>query len=204
MFDYRLPPELSGAVQPVIDATPLLGAAVLKLLEWAADYYHHPIGEVFATAPPRLLREGRDIGALQPQWSITAEGAARPTSSGSWRCGGSGRRPHCLAALTAQPAGEGLGNHDVARGSARYRVGVSDPFGWSGGMGRRGAGRNSQKRQGSVVPEGFQVAVLGGLGLVNVGSGFQGCLHKTSYTNYSCLRGWFELPIRCPISAAET
>jgi len=41
-----------------------------------ADYYHHPIGEVFATAQPRLLREGRDTGAPQPLWSVTAEGVA--------------------------------------------------------------------------------------------------------------------------------
>ncbi len=33
--------------------------ADLKLLEWAADYYHHPVGEVFATALPRLLRTVR-------------------------------------------------------------------------------------------------------------------------------------------------
>jgi primosomal protein N' (replication factor Y) len=70
-----LPPELRE-VTAVIDAVPLLGAADLQLLEWATEYYHHPVGEVFATALPRLLREGRGPGAPQPVWSITADGVA--------------------------------------------------------------------------------------------------------------------------------
>jgi primosomal protein N' (replication factor Y) (superfamily II helicase) len=61
-------------VSDVIDAEPLFNAADLALLEWAASYYHHPIGEVFATALPRLLREGRNPAAPQPHWSITAAG----------------------------------------------------------------------------------------------------------------------------------
>jgi primosomal protein N' (replication factor Y) len=71
-----LPPEKLREVTAVIDAVPLLGAADLQLLEWATDYYHHPIGEVFATALPRLLREGRGPGAPQPAWSITPAGLA--------------------------------------------------------------------------------------------------------------------------------
>jgi primosomal protein N' (replication factor Y) len=45
-------------VLEVLDATPVFQAAELALLIWAADYYHHPIGEVFAAALPRLLRAG--------------------------------------------------------------------------------------------------------------------------------------------------
>ena len=73
----ELPPEKLRDVTAVIDAVPLLGAADLQLLEWATDYYHHPIGEVFATALPRLLREGRGPGAPQPVWSITPAGLPR-------------------------------------------------------------------------------------------------------------------------------
>jgi primosomal protein N' (replication factor Y) len=39
-----------------LDEAPLLGEADQKLLEWAANYYHHPIGQVFATALPKGLR----------------------------------------------------------------------------------------------------------------------------------------------------
>ena len=42
----------------VLDAEPLLPPALLELLIWAADYYHHPIGEVLQTAFPVLLRRG--------------------------------------------------------------------------------------------------------------------------------------------------
>jgi primosomal protein N' (replication factor Y) (superfamily II helicase) len=69
-----LPVEKLRQVLRVLDATPLLSAADLALLEWAAAYYHHPIGSVFATALPKLLRDGRDPGSPQVFWSITAAG----------------------------------------------------------------------------------------------------------------------------------
>ena len=46
------------AVQQVLDSGPLLPPDHLAWLQWAADYYHHPIGEVIATALPKLLRDG--------------------------------------------------------------------------------------------------------------------------------------------------
>ena len=42
----------------VLDTEPLLPAALMELLNWASGYYHHPIGEVMATALPVLLRRG--------------------------------------------------------------------------------------------------------------------------------------------------
>ncbi len=63
-------------VQAVLDDAPLLGATDVKLLEWAAAYYHHPVGEVVATALPRLLREGRGPGTPAPFWSLTDAGRA--------------------------------------------------------------------------------------------------------------------------------
>jgi primosomal protein N' (replication factor Y) len=61
-------------IAAVIDARPLLSAADLQLLGWATGYYHHPVGEVFATALPRLLREGRNPDAPRPRWAITLAG----------------------------------------------------------------------------------------------------------------------------------
>lgn len=46
------------ALGRVLDAEPLLPPVLLELLTWAADYYHHPIGEVLQTAFPVLLRRG--------------------------------------------------------------------------------------------------------------------------------------------------
>lgn len=54
-----LPRSRLKRLSAVLDAQPLLPAALLKLLTWAANYYHHPIGEVLHTAMPALLRQGR-------------------------------------------------------------------------------------------------------------------------------------------------
>lgn len=53
---------------------PTLGAEVMQMLKWAADYYHHPIGDVLRTflppnpEPPTAIR-----------FRLTAEGRARLT-----------------------------------------------------------------------------------------------------------------------------
>lgn len=43
----------------IIDADTLFSPTVFNLLRWASDYYHYPLGEVFATALPRVLRQGK-------------------------------------------------------------------------------------------------------------------------------------------------
>ncbi|MGH8556234.1 MAG: primosomal protein N' [Methylococcales bacterium] len=50
--------RLKQAIE-VLDAKPLQSRSDLKLLIWASRYYHHPIGEVIATAYPVLLRKGK-------------------------------------------------------------------------------------------------------------------------------------------------
>jgi primosomal protein N' (replication factor Y) len=45
------------------------------LLQWAARYYHHPIGEVVAAALPQWLREGRPSAPSDlPGWRLTELG----------------------------------------------------------------------------------------------------------------------------------
>jgi len=63
-------------VLATLDTEPVLDAVTLGLLRWAADYYHHPIGEVFAAALPVLLRQGRAAQADRRRWSLTEAGAA--------------------------------------------------------------------------------------------------------------------------------
>ncbi|MDD2737466.1 MAG: primosomal protein N' [Methylomonas lenta] len=46
-------------VEQVLDTEPLLSTKDLQLLHWASRYYHHPIGEVIATAFPVALRQGK-------------------------------------------------------------------------------------------------------------------------------------------------
>ncbi|MDN7125863.1 primosomal protein N' [Pseudidiomarina sp. 1APR75-33.1] len=46
------------AVSKVLDEQPVLSEPVWELLQWAADYYQHPVGEVLAHGLPVLLRQG--------------------------------------------------------------------------------------------------------------------------------------------------
>ncbi len=50
-------------VEQVLDLHPVIGSSLLKLLHWAAKYYHHPIGEVISSALPVLLRSPRHADA---------------------------------------------------------------------------------------------------------------------------------------------
>ncbi|HPF59429.1 MAG TPA: primosomal protein N' [Candidatus Competibacteraceae bacterium] len=60
----------------ILDTEPVLPADVLVLIQWAQRYYHHPLGEVFTTALPVLLRQGEPAAhpAPAPVWRITAAG----------------------------------------------------------------------------------------------------------------------------------
>ncbi|MFK7859990.1 MAG: primosomal protein N' [Granulosicoccus sp.] len=56
----EVPENKLRAVQRVLDTRPLIPEDLMNLLEWASRYYHHPVGEVLATALPSLLRKGQD------------------------------------------------------------------------------------------------------------------------------------------------
>ena len=45
----------------VIDAEPTFSGKLFQLLQWCAQYYQHPIGEVFSTATPVKLRSARTL-----------------------------------------------------------------------------------------------------------------------------------------------
>ena len=54
-------PDKLKALLEVLDQTPLFGNEIKQLLSFAADYYHHPLGEVLVSALPALLREGKAV-----------------------------------------------------------------------------------------------------------------------------------------------
>lgn len=60
-----------------LDAAPILDADILALARWAADYYHHPIGDVIARClPPRHRRPDANAPREIRAWQITAAGLA--------------------------------------------------------------------------------------------------------------------------------
>src|SRR5262245_34364979 len=62
--------KLKAALE-VLDAEPVLDPDLLAFLEWAAEYYHHPIGEVIAAALPLSLRAGRPAERAEERWHAT-------------------------------------------------------------------------------------------------------------------------------------
>ena len=55
-----------------LDDEPSIPPSLLRLLVWAADYYHHPIGEVVRTALPAGLRRARAAAAPAARaWRLT-------------------------------------------------------------------------------------------------------------------------------------
>lgn len=45
----------------VLDFSPVIPSDILQLCQWAADYYHFPLGEVLFNALPSLIRKGKPI-----------------------------------------------------------------------------------------------------------------------------------------------
>jgi len=70
----ELSPEKLKRILEVLDPQPILDPAALGLLKWAAEYYHHPIGEVVAAAMPKALRLGASSSSKEERWSLTAAG----------------------------------------------------------------------------------------------------------------------------------
>ncbi len=62
-------------VKRIIDERPVIPADLLKLLQWASQYYQHPIGEVISTALPTLLRGDHPASARGKKvWCLTGTG----------------------------------------------------------------------------------------------------------------------------------
>ena len=71
-----LPRAKLKRIGEVLDSGPVVADSLLALLRWAAEYYHHPIGEVIAAALPALLRQGRSPeAAALTAWRATPAGA---------------------------------------------------------------------------------------------------------------------------------
>jgi primosomal protein N' (replication factor Y) len=105
------PTKLKRALE-VLDELPVFDAVTFELLRWAADYYHHPLGEVLAAALPPSLREGESAApAAVERWHLTAAG--RLALEGALRAP---RRRALLARLKegaalAEELGPGAGSH---------------------------------------------------------------------------------------------
>ena len=61
----EVPSAKLKAAHEILDAEPVFDPVTFELLLWAADYYHHPVGEVIVAALPVALRRGQAANAVQ-------------------------------------------------------------------------------------------------------------------------------------------
>ena len=71
--------RITKPIEDILDTAPILTPDLLQLASWLADYYHHPIGSVYATLMPTLARRGRST-ELEPQLVWITVGASSPSS----------------------------------------------------------------------------------------------------------------------------
>jgi primosomal protein N' (replication factor Y) (superfamily II helicase) len=69
-----LPLSKLKAAHEFLDERPVFDPITFELLRWAADYYHHPIGEVYAAALPVSLRSGQPAVASAEHFSLSDQG----------------------------------------------------------------------------------------------------------------------------------
>lgn len=102
---YADPPAADEAAQSlkpvseVLDEKPLFDSTLLSLTDWLANYYHHPIGEVWATVMPSRLRKGAPLSDSRPAYCLTEAGeqaAQSKTLKGK-------KQLECIALLAAGP-----------------------------------------------------------------------------------------------------
>ncbi len=107
-------PRLKPMIE-AIDAAPLWDEITFGLLLWAADYYHHPLGDVLFGAMPKMLRRGAPAAQAVIAWMLSETG--RAAIAGGARLG---RRQKALVELlgaagaTAQAIAE-AGHQAVVR-----------------------------------------------------------------------------------------
>lgn len=73
---YANESEFSAKIKPayaLLDEEPIISGSVYKLCTWAAEYYHHALGEVLHSAVPVLLRQGRSAETKTEKLELLVE-----------------------------------------------------------------------------------------------------------------------------------
>lgn len=75
----EVPEDKLRVASAALDEESVLPPSLFRLCQWAADYYHHPLGEVFDTALPVLLRQGEPLASPgELRWRLTRLGELFP------------------------------------------------------------------------------------------------------------------------------
>ena len=116
--DSDSPPAALRPAIELLDEAPLLAPPLLALCQWAAGYYHHPLGEVLGAAFPKQLRKGRrrEEPGL-PAWRLSTRGRGLPEGA----LARSPRQAQALGLLQAREsvAAKELADEGIAAGIMR-------------------------------------------------------------------------------------
>ena len=77
-------PKLKAALE-ILDEHSIVDPVTFDLLRWATEYYHHPIGEVFAAALPVSLRAGQPSLQRTEWWCLSETGRQELSAPGARR-----------------------------------------------------------------------------------------------------------------------
>jgi primosomal protein N' (replication factor Y) len=153
-------------VKEVLDARPVIPSVLAELLQWASDYYQHPIGEVVFGALPSLLRQGKpaEVNA-EYCWRLTELGVSIDAES----LRRAPRQQALLKLLATQD--EGMSAAQIAMTQENWRPSIRTLVekGWVEAFERAevlfSAGEVcSDKPELNDVQQNAVVAVIGGLG----------------------------------------
>lgn len=78
-----IPSDKLKAVEQVLDKQSLFDEEMWALLNWAAGYYHAPLGEVLASALPVKLRNGESSEPSRPDYFVVSENGKQALSNGA-------------------------------------------------------------------------------------------------------------------------
>jgi primosomal protein N' (replication factor Y) len=126
--DSALPARALRRIEALLDSAPLLDPELLALLQWTAQYYHHPLGEVIAGALPQALRGTTPAGAMTESWRASDAGRRALAAAALARAP---RQQALLARLAAAPAGLGADALDADPGPWRAAARALVARGWA-------------------------------------------------------------------------
>lgn len=73
----KIPRHQLKPILELLETEAVIPSKILKLIKRAASYYHHPLGEAFSTALPKLLRQGKSLQHTDLTfWQATQTGLA--------------------------------------------------------------------------------------------------------------------------------
>lgn len=77
-----IPQDKLKVVEGVLDEHSLFDDEIWLLLNWAANYYHAPLGEVLQSALPVKLRQGESAEPAQPDFFVVTEHGRKALQNG--------------------------------------------------------------------------------------------------------------------------